>query len=830
MDAGSTAESEKLDGEIRPQTGAEDITFEELFDPADLQRIQDEFAAATGVASIITRPDGTPITHSSNFCRLCEGIIRKTNIGLRNCHRSDAMIGRYHPNGPVIQPCLSGGLWDAGASITVGDRHVANWLIGQVRDDTQTEEEMREYAREIGADEKATLEAFREVPTMSLTRFRQVAQAMFTLANQLSTTAYQNMQQRRLIHDLKQAEQSLRDSESRYRELVELAVDGILLGSHEGIIIEANQHMCELSGYTREELIGRNIRDMPFTRESLERFPFRFDLLQQERTVLTERTLVRPDGVEIVFETRTKMMPDGTYQSVYRDITERIKTENALREAEWKFRALFEKGPIGVAYHEMIYDVSGKAFDYRFIDANESYVELTGVDPRGKTVRQAFPGIENDPFDWIGTFGHVARTGEQVRFEQYLQLNSRWYDCVAYQYKPNCFVAAFLDITKRKNVEEELHKMQKLQSVGTLAGGIAHDFNNILMGLFGSISLAKDELAKDHPVYKSLEEAGTSMNRAVRLTKQLLTFAKGGAPVKEDVSLGTLVEEVARFELSGSQIQLVQHSSNDLWLADVDKGQIQQVISNLTINARQAMPDGGHLFITLENAVISDHVIAGLHEGNYIKITVKDEGTGIDPKNIGRIFDPYFTTKQSGSGLGLATSYSIINKHGGYIGVASELGKGTNFTIYLPASKSLHAIETKDLPLEPERPVHPARILVMDDEEPVCKVVSRMLKRGGYSAATAPGGAEAIQMYKEALEAGTPFDVVIMDLTIPGGIGGKEAIKDLLAIDPHARVIVSSGYADDPVMANYAAYGFKGIVAKPYTQDRLLDILSTVLE
>jgi two-component system cell cycle sensor histidine kinase/response regulator CckA len=627
-----------------------------------------------------------------------------------------------------------------------------------------------------------------------------------------------------------QTEQSLRDSESRYRELVELAVDGILLGSHEGVIIGANQHMCELSGQKREDLIGRKISDMPFTRESLERFPWRFDLLQEGRTVVAERTLIRPDGQAVEIEMRTKMMPDGTYQAIFRDITELKRTEEARREAEWKFRALFEKGPIGVAYHEMIYDGSGKPFDYRFLDANESYIELTGVDPRGKTVRQAFPGIEKDPFDWIGTFGHVAQTGEQVRFEQYLQLNSHWYDCVAYQYKPECFVVAFLDITKRKRAEEELHNMQKLQSVGTLAGGIAHDFNNILMGLFGNISLAKDEVPKDHPVYKYLEEAGESMNRAVRLTKQLLTFAKGGSPIKEDVSLGTLVEEVARFDLSGSQVQLVHRSAKNLWMAEADKGQIQQVISNLTINARQAMPDGGHLFITLENAVVEEASVLGLQPGEYIRITVQDEGTGIDPKNISRIFDPYFTTKQSGSGLGLATSYSIIHRHGGHIGVVSELGKGTTLTLYLPASKSPKVVETRIPSPERELPACPASILVMDDEEEVCKVVSQMLKRHGHHAATAPGGREAVKMYKDAMEAGTPFDIVIMDLTIPGGIGGKEAIKDLLAIDPQARVIVSSGYADDPAMANYTDYGFRGIVAKPYTQSHLLNVLGQVLK
>ncbi|GEM_PF-1469432 len=382
----------------------------------------------------------------------------------------------------------------------------------------------------------------------------------------------------------------------------------------------------------------------------------------------------------------------------------------------------------------------------------------------------------------------------------------------------------------RKRAEAELQKMQKLQSVGALAGGIAHDFNNILLGLFGNISLAKDELAQDHPSYASLEEAEKSMSRAIRLTKQLLTFAKGGAPVKEDVNLGALVEEIARFDLSGSNVKLVYQQAEDLWLAEADKGQIQQVISNITINARQTMPNGGCLYITLENAEVLAAAVLGLPPGNYVRVSMRDEGAGIDPKVLDRIFDPYFTTKQTGSGLGLATAYSIIHKHGGHIGVVSELGKGTTFTFYLPASASPSQAELQP-PAAADSLLHrPANILVMDDDEMICGLVAKMLSRCGFSVATAPGGQEAIAMYQQAREAGAPFDVVIMDLTIPGGIGGKEAIKDLLALDPQAKVIVSSGYAGDPVLANYADYGFKGIAAKPYTQSELREVLARVLQ
>jgi CheY-like chemotaxis protein len=320
------------------------------------------------------------------------------------------------------------------------------------------------------------------------------------------------------------------------------------------------------------------------------------------------------------------------------------------------------------------------------------------------------------------------------------------------------------------------------------------------------------------------------MNRAVRLTKQLLTFAKGGEPVKEDVNLGALVEDVAPFDLSGSQVRLVYRQVENLWPAKVDKGQIQQVISNLTINARQAMPAGGRLYITLENVEIQEDFDLCLQHGKYVEIAVRDEGSGIDPKHLGRVFDPYFTTKQTGDGLGLATVYSIVHRHGGHISVVSELGQGTTFTLYLPASETSPRAESRQTAAAYPTLLYPTSVLLMDDQEMVRVIVSKMLTRCGYTVATAPGGREALEMYKQALANGAPFDVVIMDLTIPGGIGGKEAIKNLLAIDPQVRAIVSSGYSDDSVMTNYAEYGFKGIAPKPYTLIELQEVLTRVLK
>jgi two-component system cell cycle sensor histidine kinase/response regulator CckA len=385
------------------------------------------------------------------------------------------------------------------------------------------------------------------------------------------------------------------------------------------------------------------------------------------------------------------------------------------------------------------------------------------------------------------------------------------------------------DITDRIREEAELQKIQNLTSVGTLAGGIAHDFNNILMGLYGNISLARNELSKEHPGFKPLEDAERSMGRAIRLTKQLLTFAKGGEPIRENFSLGLLVEEVAEFDLSGSNVILLCNTAADLWLANADKGQIQQVISNLTLNARQAMPNGGHLFINVENRKLPPDAIPGLPQGNYVKITVRDEGTGIAPQTLPRIFDPYFSTKQTGHGLGLATAYSIINKHNGYIGVDSELGKGTTFTIYLPTPAAPQLSSTKSVDVVPQILKSSPKILVLDDDEYILAVIPRWLKKYDCSVETTLDGLQAIEMYKRSLSNGPPFDVVILDLTIPGGIGGQEVVKQILTLDPGAKAIVSSGYAEGSIMSNYYLYGFKGVLTKPYTQFQLYAVLNGVL-
>ena len=387
-------------------------------------------------------------------------------------------------------------------------------------------------------------------------------------------------------------------------------------------------------------------------------------------------------------------------------------------------------------------------------------------------------------------------------------------------------VLAFRDVTEWQKLEEERLRASKLESIGILAGGIAHDFNNILMAIVGNVSLA-EQFAREQPELRPLLlEAQKAGWRARDLTHQLLIFARGGAPIKETAVLTDIIKDSARFVTPGSNVHCEFSLAHDLWPVEADKGQLSQVIANLVLNAVQAMPEGGTVQVRAENLALSAPASLPLPAGRYVRVSVQDHGIGIKPEHLPKVFDPYFTTKQRGSGLGLATAYSIVRRHDGLIRVSSQLGQGSLFEVYLPASA-----KAPPPPPEPCPPPQPGQgtVLVMDDEPAVLEVCKASLKQLGYEVLLARDGAEAVRLYREAQQAAVPITALILDLTVPGGMGGKETVKRLLELDPQVRAIVSSGYSNDPVMADFRAHGFCGVISKPYAVEQLAEALRRAL-
>lgn len=391
-------------------------------------------------------------------------------------------------------------------------------------------------------------------------------------------------------------------------------------------------------------------------------------------------------------------------------------------------------------------------------------------------------------------------------------------------------VVVFRDVTHERKMEEELLKIKKLESVGVLAGGIAHDFNNILTAILGNIDLIGYHInADDEKTVSLLANANKAARRAIKLTGQLLTFAKGGEPIRETASLPGLIRDSADFVLHGSQVICRYELPGNLWMVDADIGQISQVVQNIVINSKHAMPEGGTIIISCANIEdAANEALLSMDNGNFVRITIKDTGVGIPREIIDKIFDPYFTTKQEGSGLGLAICHSIINKHDGHLLVDSSPGKGTVFTIYLPAILST-GIPANKKQFARQKAMKSARIMVMDDDRMIRDVTSAQLHTLGHDPVPTKDGKETINKYQALQDEKNPVDIVIMDLTIPGGMGGLEAVGKLLEVDPLAKVIVASGYSNDPVMADYKKYGFSAAIGKPFSLDELARVIESVL-
>ncbi|MEW5724518.1 MAG: ATP-binding protein, partial [Thermodesulfobacteriota bacterium] len=388
-------------------------------------------------------------------------------------------------------------------------------------------------------------------------------------------------------------------------------------------------------------------------------------------------------------------------------------------------------------------------------------------------------------------------------------------------------VLVFRDVTEQNRLEQEAQKSAKLESLGILAGGIAHDFNNIMTAILGNISLARLHTRRGGKTFDKLVEAEKAIMHAKGLTRQLLTFSKGGAPIKTTTSVRELLMDTTTFALSGSRVKCSFQIADDLWPLNIDPAQISQVINNMVLNAVQAMPNGGVVTVAAENQAFDakdEHL--PVKRGRYVVISISDQGVGIPEELRTKIFDPYFTTKERGSGLGLSTSYSIIKNHGGFVDLESRLGEGSTFHLYLPATETGGPDRTAS---EHAVVKGRGRILLMDDEEEILAVTAEALGLLGYSVDTARDGEQAIAKYVQALETDRRFDALIMDLTIPGGMGGQEALRELKKIDPRVRAVVSSGYSQDPVMAEFGKFGFVDVLPKPFRLEEMSQVLGRVI-
>ncbi|MEE2988469.1 MAG: ATP-binding protein [Verrucomicrobiota bacterium] len=389
--------------------------------------------------------------------------------------------------------------------------------------------------------------------------------------------------------------------------------------------------------------------------------------------------------------------------------------------------------------------------------------------------------------------------------------------------------------TGKHEAKDKVFESEKPESISLLAGGIAHDLNNMLAAILGNISILRVELGEGNQYSAKLVAAEKAALQARLLTQQLLTFSKGRAPALEVTTISGIVEECAQFILRGSKVKCSIEKEDDLWHIDADKGQISQVVYNLIINANQAMPDGGVIRIRMSNLQVRHAEISALKQGDYICIEVRDEGIGISPQNIKKIFDPYFTTKTKGNGLGLASSYSIITMHKGTITAESSIGKGSIFKVYLPKTKQIALAKSTQVEAKKEEPANEeihrgkGRILVMDDMEAMMTVAGEILTVLGYDVEYSTNGNEAIKAYKAAKNAGNPFDACVFDLTVPGGMGGEEAANILIDYDPNLVAIASSGYTTSDVMSDYKNSAFKAVLPKPYRIKEMSDVLHELL-
>ena len=634
----------------------------------------------------------------------------------------------------------------------------------------------------------------------------------------------------------RRAEEELLRNREWLRVTLNSIGDGVIACDTEGLIAFINPVATSLTGWAQEEALGTPIQRVfhivsEATRQPADDLAARVLSERRPLALANGTALLTKDGRQIPIEDSAAPILDGAGNLagvvlVFHDVTQKRRVQEALRESEAQYRSLFRNMEEGFALHEVVTGPDGAVCDYRFLDVNPGFERVTGLAAAeliGRTVREVLPGIEPH---WIERYSRVALTGEPETFESYTAALGRWYEVIAYRPSPGRFAAVFKDVTTRKSAEERLRESQKLESIGLLAGGIAHDFNNLLVGVMGNASLAQDLAPPGSPITELLGGVLKTGEQLAHLTRQMLAYAGKGRFFLENLNLSDLIPEMCSLlqpSIPG-KIELRLDLERGLPPIEADRGQMQQVFMNLVLNAAEAIgTDAGLITVKTGLRRVNDGDPANLAPGEYVYLEVRDTGCGMDDATRGRIFDPFFSTKFVGRGLGLAAVGGIVRGHKGAITVASAPGKGSCFTILFPAAANAIAVA----PVTARRTdlSGSGTILVVDDERIVREMARKSLERQGYRVLLADHGLEAIDVFKRH-----PGDIalVFLDLSMPG-MGGAEVLPELRKIRPHAKVVVSSGYSEAETMRMFAGQDVSGFLQKPFTSTGLAEKVKTAL-